>query len=413
MGSIRTRWLWATPDRVVGPCELRWDERGRITGWEPLPSHADVSVDAVVPGLVNAHAHLQLPPLAPLPSADRGGGQGDGRPRDPAPEPFGDWIGRVVRARSNEGADGASRRTEDHVRALIEDGCTAVGEIDSLATSAAVLGRLGVAGRCYQEVLGFDVDEVAAADLVAGRMEPGTRRCPGGLSPHAPYSTSAALFRAAVATGACLSIHAAETPEEQEFVRTGRGPFRSLLERLGKVPRGWEAPGCGVVEFLGGLGCLGPDTSLVHCQHLLEGDEARLVNGGVAVVVCPGTIEWFARAAPPVPAWLAAGIPVALGTDSRASNTAWSMRREMGRARQLWPQLAPKVVLAMATAHGARALSRASLGRLSVGARADFVALRSGATAAEILDAWTSGELAPTSVHVAGHPCVERGGAAP
>jgi cytosine/adenosine deaminase-related metal-dependent hydrolase len=99
--------------------------------------------------------------------------------------------------------------------------------------------------------------------------------------------------------------------------------------------------------------------------------------------VCPGTIEYFARTPPPVPRWLAAGITVALGTDSRASNRSMSMRDELRRAARMWPELPPAALLAMATASGGRALGRPGLGRLCRGGRADFLCVPAGSSPRE------------------------------
>jgi len=92
-----------------------------------------------------------------------------------------------------------------HLRALLRSGCTAVGEIDSTGCSPAALRSVPVAGRCYRELLGFDLGPRQAAALVRERSSAGrVAGCPPGLSPHAPYSVSAALFRAARRTAASL-----------------------------------------------------------------------------------------------------------------------------------------------------------------------------------------------------------------
>jgi cytosine/adenosine deaminase-related metal-dependent hydrolase len=226
------------------------------------------------------------------------------------------------------------------------------------------------------------------------------------LSPHAPYSASPAVFAAARQSGRHLMVHAAEVAEEVEFLRDGRGPLRDLLEELGRLPARFRAPGCTPVAYLDRLGVLGRGTALIHAQHLAAG-EAELVRARrAAFVVCPGTIEYFGRAAPDVGAWLELGIPVGLGTDSLASNDGLSMLEEMARARRLWPGLAPNAVLEMATAHGGAALGRPSLGRLARGIRADLCVapLPEARSADAFLEAFTSGGIGSVQAWIGGSP---------
>lgn len=199
-------------------------------------------------------------------------------------------------------------------------------------------------------------------------------------------------------------VHAAETEEEMQFLHTGRGPFRDLLEELGRIPPGFKPARLGAVRWLDRLGVLDSSCAVVHAQHLEEGEAELLHRHRTAIVVCPGTIRHFRRAAPPLREWLDLGISVALGTDSLASNTRLSMLVEMRRARQLWPDLPPEAVLAMATAAGGRALARPSLGILARGGRADVVCAdtagyRDMPTA---VDAFTMGELSLRSVLLGG-----------
>ena len=192
-----------------------------------------------------------------------------------------------------------------------------------------------------------------------------------GLSPHAPYSVSADLFRAAAARARFLAVHCAELPEEQRFLRSGDGPFAALLESLGRLPAGHRPPGVGAVRYLERLDLLRPTTQLVHCQELERGDVACIASSGAPVVVCPGTIRYFRREPPDVPGWLQRGIPVSLGTDSRASNEAMSLRRELQLAAEMWPALSPTELLRTVTMHGGRALG-GGLGVIRRGRRADL-----------------------------------------
>jgi aminodeoxyfutalosine deaminase len=379
-GSIVARFVALAPGEVLAPGEIAWDAQGRITALRRARRAARVADVAVLPGLVNAHVHLQLPALVH------------------AEQDFVAWLGAVLQSRAGRSASVERRLVRDGVRALRAEGVAAVGEIDSTGQSLGELLRLGVAGRCYREVTGFHLDAAAARRIVragAGRGGGGLRTA---FSPHAPYSVSPALFRAAAVRGRHFAVHCAEVPEEQEFLRTGRGPFAELLRRLGRLPEGFRAPGVGAVPWLERLGVLGARTQLVHCQHLERGDAARIRRAGAAIVVCPGTIDYFRREPPPVPRWLADGIPVALGTDSRASNTGLSLRTEMQRAQRLWPSLRPEQIWSMATTMGAKALSMPGIGRLRRGASADFAVVPALGDWGAVLGDYVAGALAVRAV---------------
>lgn len=352
---MAARFVVLAPDRVLAPGELVWDARGRLQSLRR--ARGPVADVCVLPGLVNAHAHLQL---LPLPSP---------------PRAFLPWVAAVMAQR----AATTARTEQAHLQASFEatwrGGATAVGDIDSSGLALPAMAAAGLAGRSYRELTGFHLEVPGANALLRERRQRSLGAVAVGWSPHAPYSVSPALFQAAAGDRRHLAVHCAELPEEQQFLRTGKGPFADLLQRLGRLPAGFVPPGVGAVRWLQRLGLLRPGTLLVHGQELERGDLPRIAGSGASLVVCPGTIAFFGRTPPPVPHWLAAGIPVALGTDSLASNDGLSMQRELQRAAGFWPELSPQQLLAMATRNGARGLGRPGLGRLQRGGRADFVVL--------------------------------------
>ena len=384
-GELAARLVALDAERVLSPGAVRWDERGRIVSLRRLRgSAARRATDAVVlPGLVNAHAHLQLPAL---PRAERR---------------FLPWVGRVIEARAACSTIALAACAERHLRELLASGVTAVGEIDSTGLTPRALRRVPVAGRCYRELTGFHLDARAAAAHARAAWPTTTRSMAAGLSPHAPYSVSADLFRAAAARSRHLAVHCAELPEEQEFLRSGGGPFAELLERLGRMPDGYRPPGCGAVRYLERLGLLRPTTQLVHCQELERGDLARIAASGASIAVCPGTIEYFGREAPDVPTWLRRGVPVALGTDSRASNRSMSMRAELRAAAKLWPSLSPVSLFDLATRGGGRSLGGAH-GALRRGRRADLVVVRLDGDWQQVLERFVHGRGEVTRVVLGG-----------
>ncbi len=381
-GRLVARRILLDDRHVLDGAEIVWDRHGRIVRLRRCRERpADV---VVLPGLVDAHCHLQI---APLRASSRA---------------FVPWASAVMAARAVDDPRRERERTLAAARDLLADGVTAVGDIDATGRGFDALAATGLAGRSYRELTGFHLDAVSARSLVRQRSNAARGDVHAGLSPHAPYSVSPALFTAALRTRRHLAIHCAETAEEQEFLRAGTGPFRELLERLGRLPEGFRPPRVGAVRWLERLGVLGPRTQLVHCQELERGDIARIARSGASIVVCPGTISWFGRTPPPVPRWLAAGIPVGLGTDSRASNREWSMRAELALAARWWPELSPARRLAMATTYGAAAIGRQGLARLRRGGRADFVVVRSDGDVGAAMERFVGGASAPLAVVAGG-----------
>jgi cytosine/adenosine deaminase-related metal-dependent hydrolase len=372
-GRLAVRSIVVDAWHTLTPGEIEWDASGRIVRLRRA-RRAETDL-CLLPGLVDAHVHLQLAPL----------------PARTASRAFVPWAKAVMAGQHAATGAELRQRARQAVSMLLRDGAVAFGEIDSSGHGLAALRGTAATGRCYRELTGFHLGADASRALVRERRLVASAAFATGLSPHAPYSISAELFAAARAASRHLAVHCAETAEEQEFLRRGRGPFRDLLAQLGRLPEGFRAPGLGAVRWLERLGVLLPTTLLVHCQELERGDVARIAAAGAPVVVCPGTIEWFGRTPPPVPRWLRAGIPVALGTDSRASNDAWSMRRELQLAATFWPELTPAELLAMATTAGGRALHLPGLGRLRRGGRADFVAVHAGGAAPRVVDDFVHG----------------------
>ncbi|MBN2171786.1 MAG: amidohydrolase family protein [Candidatus Krumholzibacteriota bacterium] len=333
----------------------------------------------LLPGLVDAHCHLALTflqgALAPTPD-------------------FTAWIQDLLRARRGLDAESRRRSVLAGLREVLRGGCTALGDIaasvedfDALVDAAPPL-RL----RAYREFYGWPRKDQERALAAARREAPAWSILslvtpdlhePGipapGLSPHAPYSTHPDLFAAlvelAVNHGAALSTHLAETAAEAAFTAAGGGPFRALHRRLGwrKAPAPWgggRSPVAWLAERVRGLAI-----QVVHGTHLDDEDIRDLVRLGATVAYCPGSVAWFHDGGDPHPVerLLAAGVPVALGTDSLASSPTLNLPLTCTLAARAHPGLEPETLLEMATRHGARSLALPGAGALAPGGPADFV----------------------------------------
>lgn len=332
---------------------------------------ADLSDCVLIPGLVNAHTHLSLTHLAAMaPSGDHG---------------FAKWAdGITTLIRNCDEADftiGMSAGITASVRA----GTVAVGDIVSIDSALPPLRIAGLKGVAYLEALGVtDESGAKAAELLPARIA-AARELPGGLpigtSPHAPYSTAWSIYKQAVmaartkSTPAPIATHVAESRDEVRFCARGDGPLREFLTGLGipddAIP---PPPGSSPIAHLKSYGVLYPTTLLIHCNYLEPGDAELIQESGATVVYCPRSHDYFGHDRHPVAEMLKLGIPVALGTDSLASNTSLSILDETAFLTETRPDLSPDVLLQMATAAGAHALGTGP-GILEPGAPADLTAV--------------------------------------
>lgn len=373
--TLRSRWLLPMAGPPVENAWLRI-ERGRIASIarRPVgPPHDCIDLgDAIVlPGLVNAHTHLEFSE-ARTPLDVSGGLPG--------------WIARVVAARRERSADGQS--TMDAIRQGLSEsasaGVTTIGDIATVAPPRAYAGP-GPRVRVYREGLGLGP---AARDMVPRSIASDLDRLTAAgiataISPHAPYSVAASLGRAlldeAKRRSCPVAMHLLESDAEGELLAHGTGPFRKLLEDLGA----WAAdhpplvaPAAAWINRLArcrrGI--------VVHATHIGT-DSAALAclarhRNRLAVVVCPRTTHAMSGVLPPVQLLSSAGIRVAIGTDSRASNPDLSVLAE---CRTLVDAgiTSPEEALRMATVHAAWALAfEGRAGKIAVGRPADLAILR-------------------------------------
>lgn len=362
------------------------EQEGRITYVGPrdgAPSAGeDVELgDAILlPGLVNAHCHLEL-------TAMRGFLDGLG---------FREWILRLTRARSAV-LDRAAML--DAARLGIEEGLlagvTCFADTGDSGTGFDAMIEAGVRGICYREAFGPDPAQAEGAvgqlrALVLDMRARETERVRVGVSPHAPYTVSDALFRAVAALAVELSmpmaIHIAESALEHDLVVHGTGAFADGLRGRGiEVAARGRSP----VAMLSTLGVLRVRPLLIHCVDVDAEDVRDIAAHRCGVAHCPASNAKLGHGIAPLAELLGAGIAVGLGSDSVASNDRMDLLDEARLALLLATArgrradaLGAAQALALATAGGARAIGLADeVGTLEVGKRADLAAFPLGGSA--------------------------------
>jgi cytosine/adenosine deaminase-related metal-dependent hydrolase len=204
---------------------------------------------------------------------------------------------------------------------------------------------------------------------------------------HAPYSTAPDLLleikKRCNRLQHIFSIHTGESHDEREFLQAGTGSFRDFLERKNS----WdglfsfsESGFAGTIDYFDRLGVLDEKTLLVHCVHISK-DELQLIKErGTQICLCPGSNQFLGVGSAPVEQMIALGLLPALGSDSPASNYTIDMWREMQILANSHVNLNCSTILAMATLGGAKVLQHdSSLGSLAVGKKAKFIHVSSAA----------------------------------
>ena len=338
-----------------------------------VPSDAsDLGSVAVLPGLVNAHTHLELSGL---------------RGRVPPAAEFVDWLRQLIIARGpgveREDDPAVIEAARTAVREAREFGTIALGDISNSLASVAALAEAELDALVFHELLGFkDVEGRGVADTRAKR-DAAARRATAGvrisIAPHAPYSTSAGLFRAIrrevdASSVPVTSVHLGESVGELALLRDGTGPWPGMLRMLRVMPDGWTPPGLEPVEYLDALGVLDARTLVVHGVQLQPAALDRLAAIGCTLVTCPRSNQWVGVGVPPIERFYASGVRVAIGTDSLASVDDLNVFAELKTMRWIAPSVSARRLLESATRIGAEALGLGEqLGTIEPGKRAALI----------------------------------------
>lgn len=336
----------------------------------------DLGDAILVPGLVDAHCHLEWSLLEGL----------------LPPAGFGAWLGRFLPLRARIPLDDHRIAARHGALRALRAGTTTLADSGPTGSGAAAMAEVGLRGAVHLEAFGTPEGErarraaaavgrrVAALDAEAG---PGVGV---GLSPHAPYTVGPAFWRALDAepafAGRPWATHLAESEDEDRLVARGEGPLAETFAAAGFAPGRWDgADGESTVARVARAGALREGLVAAHCVRLADADPATLRSAGVGVAHCPRSNEYLLTGRAPLAAMRAAGLAVGLGTDSPASGGDYDVRAEARACARLHGgTMAAEELLRMATLGGAQALGLdGEVGSLAPGKRADLVALRPAA----------------------------------
>jgi cytosine/adenosine deaminase-related metal-dependent hydrolase len=333
-----------------------------------LPPHAgeevlDLGASTLLPGLINAHCHLDFTRFRGALSPKQG---------------FTEWIKTINALRRSFTNPDYIESIAEGFKMLAENGTTTVANIESFPELLPQLPVPPLRTWWFLELIDvrsrMDGDETLLGALSFFEKHP--EWLGGfGLSPHAPYTASIDLYRLARSCGEKYKMlsttHIAESVEEHEMFSHARGPLHDFLGSLGR-----DNSDCGHGSALSHLvehGVIGSNCIIAHLNYLQDYDYELVAKSGASVVHCPKCHTYFGHAPFPMKALRQHGVNICLGTDSLASNNSLDMRSEM-REAQAVHGLADRDVLEMVLLNGARALGQTGkLGQLSPGSIADLV----------------------------------------
>jgi len=339
-------------------------EEGEIVAISPVEGEAEETLDLsdhlLMPGFVNAHSHLGLSALGKKLSPEK---------------TFASWIGDLIplnAALSDEERMKGIRMGADEMKT---SGVTGLADYVADPALLESIADLGFRSVLFLETIGFKEERAEAiAEEVEAVLKTHASNCNLGIAPHAPYSVSAKLLQRldqlAKKYGCLLSTHLAETDEEVQFIEKGGGPLVDLLKDRQAFDMSWRIPCTTPARYLKSLDVLSGMVA-VHCNFI--DDDIDAVQ---AAVFCPKSTHWFGRThILPVRKMLDAGIRVALGTDSLASNDSLNFLEEIRMADKLLPDVSRKEILTMATRFGGEIL-HLSCGKIESGQKADIIGFR-------------------------------------
>jgi 5-methylthioadenosine/S-adenosylhomocysteine deaminase len=317
--------------------------------------------DAVLlPAFVNAHSHLEYAVYA---------GFGDSL------TDFAEWIRLHTERKRRIGWEEYVAIARLGAGECLRAGIGTVGDCSFSGAAAVAMDELGLRGIAYLEVFGADSDSALEEfeGLRARAAAYFSERVGLGVSPHAPYSISPAVYHACAGLGLPVATHISESESEVHYLRDGGGAWEPITWLV-------DPPGTTGTRLLAREGLLGPNVLAAHCVVVEPDEIALLAEHDVAVAHCPRSNAYVGCGIAPLRELRSAGLRVGVGTDGVSSTPSYDFFDELravvmtARARERRPDaITAAEALELGTLGGARALGLADdTGSLVPGKRADL-----------------------------------------
>lgn len=327
----------------------------------------------IIPGFVNAHTHLELTHFPSWRASAN---------LDYNPQSFVDWIIQLIKIKHGLTAEDYQASLLEGVKLCLKAGTTVVGDIITNPLLAKLYSKTALAGRLYFELLGHEqkrFQNLLKMSLEECKPDISKLQIESGLSPHSTYTIGESNFhlinQAASSCNLPLAVHLSESAEELDFISESIGEIAEKLYPFVQWHDYLPSPRrCSPTKLLDKYSLLMPSTMAIHCVHVTLADAKLLKQRGVSIVLCPRSNDKLDVGQAPAELFKKLGIPLALGTDSLASNNSLSLWDEIRFALSAFQsKLLPTDLFRMSTIGGALALGLSnSNGSLEAAKRADF-----------------------------------------
>lgn len=318
----------------------------------------------LMPGLINVHTHLELPPLLDAVRA----------------RAFPDWILNLIKVKKSLTDKSYKSAAKNNIKTLIHAGTTTIGEICTHGISHGVLKQSGLRATVYHEIISMDPSSPFSR-LPSLVSRPSSNLIRTGLSPHAPHTISETALlqikKLAPRKHLRLCMHVAESKDEIRLLQRKMSRFEKLY-RVAGWDTAWAPAADSPFEYLYTLGLLNDDFLAVHAVQATDKDISLIKRSRVPVAHCPRSNRETGVGKMPLKKFLDAGIVVGLGTDSLASSPSLNMWDEMRYAYRIHRSdgVTVKDIFTIATNGGAKALGMFDMiGSIEPGKRADIIAI--------------------------------------
>ncbi|MBO0695327.1 MAG: amidohydrolase family protein [Verrucomicrobia bacterium] len=343
----------------------------------------DLGEQILLPGLINAHCHLDYTCL---------------RGKIPRQRSFTDWIRAINAEKSKLSPQDYLASIEEGWAEAKRFGTTTIANLTAFPDLIQQLPEAPIRIWWFGELIDVRFPH-QASELVDSAIESLKAAQDYGLAPHAPFTASKKLYQRCEDAGqdVLLTTHLAESREEMEMFRDASGPLYEFMKSIGRSMDdcGKETP---LEHFLSrdsstSLRSARNDNSwlIAHLNELTDRDFKMLENMTTKfhVVHSPRSHDYFGHSRFPFKRLRALGFNVCLGTDSLASNESLNLFAEMRAFQRSEPDSSPERIFQMVTLNPARGLRQQNtLGVIRPGFRADLIAIpcsKSGDLFAEIL----------------------------
>jgi 5-methylthioadenosine/S-adenosylhomocysteine deaminase len=317
----------------------------------------------LMPGLVNVHTHLELPPLLDAIRA----------------QAFPDWVLNLIRAKKDLTSKDYTRATKNNIDTLIHTGTTTVGEICTHGISPAYLKQSGLRATIFREVI--SMDPAACIPSLSSLLSRPSSLVRTGVSPHTPYTVSGTVLRQIKELGdkykLKLCMHVAESKDEIRLFQRKRNGLEKLY-KLANWDLAWAPKSLSSFDYLARIGFLSPNLLAVHAVQATDNDIRLIKKSKAPIAHCPRSNNETNVGRMPLKKFLDAGITVGLGTDSLASASSLNIWEEMRYALQVHRKdgVTAEDIFRLATIGGAKALGLdKEIGSLKPGKKADIIAV--------------------------------------